>query len=54
MSNDEKPFEYPDELHKRPEMKTLFSVSRKAKKEDIEIAITLMEALKKKGGPTDE
>lgn len=47
--NDDEALEYLDELHKRPEMKTLFSVSRKAKKEDIETAITLIEALKEKG-----
>lgn len=46
--NDDEALEYLDELHKRPEMKTLFKVSRKATKEDIETAITLIEALKKK------
>ena len=48
--NDDEALEYLDELHKRPEMKTLFQVGRKATKEDIETAITIIEALKKKGG----
>jgi len=48
--NDDEALEYLDELHKRPEMKALFQVSRKATKEDIETAITIIEALKKKGG----
>ncbi|NLN49522.1 MAG: hypothetical protein GX154_10650 [Clostridiales bacterium] len=52
--NDEEALEYLDELHKRPEMKTLFQVGRKATKEDIETAITIIEALKKKGEPGDE
>ncbi len=47
--NDNDALEYLDELHKRPEMKTLFQVGRKATKEDIETAITIIEALKKKG-----
>lgn len=51
--NDNEALEYLDELHKRPEMKTLFQVSRKASKEDIKTAITIIEALKKKGS-TDE
>lgn len=46
--NDDEALEYLDELHKRPEMKALFQVSRKASKEDIETAITIIEALKKK------
>lgn len=46
---DDDALEYLDELHKRPEMKTLFDVSRKASKEDIETAIAIIEALKKKG-----
>lgn len=33
-------------LHKRPEMKTLFSISKKATKEDIERTIKIIEALK--------
>lgn len=48
--NDDEALEYLDELHKRPEMKTLFQVGRKATKEDIETAITVIEALRKKGG----
>ena len=47
--DDDEALEYLDELHKRPEMKTLFQVTRKAKKEDIETAITIIEALKKRG-----
>jgi transcriptional regulator with XRE-family HTH domain len=48
--NDDDALEYLEELHKRPEMKALFQVGRKATKEDIETAITIIEALKKKGG----
>lgn len=47
--NDDEALEYLDELHKRPEMKTLFQVGRKATREDIETAITIIKALKKKG-----
>ncbi|WP_333594737.1 helix-turn-helix transcriptional regulator [Anaerospora hongkongensis] len=36
-----------DILHKRPEMKMLFSVSKNATKEDIEKAVKIIEALKK-------
>lgn len=35
-----------EQLHKRPEMKVLFSVSKKATKEDIERAVKIIEALK--------
>jgi len=52
--NDDEALEYLDELHKRPEMKTLFQVSRKATKQDIETAITVIEALKKKGRTEEE
>ncbi len=48
--NDDEALEYLDELHKRPEMKALFQVGRKATRADIETAITIIEALKKKGG----
>ena len=48
--NDDEALEFLDEIHKRPEMKTLFQVTRKATKEDIETAVTVVEALKKKRG----
>jgi len=35
-------------LHKRPEMKTLFSLSRKASKEDIEKTMKIIETLRGK------
>jgi CHASE3 domain sensor protein len=35
-----------EQLHKRPEMKMLFSVSKNATKEDIEKAVKIIEALK--------
>lgn len=38
--------EYLEELHKRPEMKTLFSVAKKATKEDIEKAVKIIEMFK--------
>ncbi len=52
--NDDEALDYLDELHKRPEMKTLFQVSRKATKEDIETTITIMEALKRREGITNK
>lgn len=45
-SLDDEANELLEELHKRPEMKMLFSVSKKATKEDIEKAIKIIEALK--------
>ncbi|NLB52051.1 MAG: helix-turn-helix transcriptional regulator [Syntrophomonadaceae bacterium] len=51
--NDEEALEFLEELHKRPEMKALFQVGRKATKQDIETAITIIEALKKKGSDSD-
>lgn len=38
--------EYLAELHKRPEMRMLFSVSKKASKEDVEKAVKIIEMLK--------
>ncbi len=38
--------EYLDTLHKRPEMKALFSLTKKATKADVEKAIRIIEALK--------
>ncbi len=51
--NDDDALEYLDDLHKRPEMKTLFQVGRKATKEDIETAIGIIELLKKKSQPEE-
>lgn len=48
---DDEAMEYLEEIHKRPEMKILFSVSKKASKQDIETAVTLIEALKQKADP---
>ncbi len=45
-TNDDEINEYLEELHKRPEMKTLFSVAKKATKEDIEKAVKIIEMLK--------
>lgn len=45
--NDEDLDEILEALHKRPEMKTRFSISRKATREDIETAMKIIEALKK-------
>lgn len=39
--------EYLDELHKRPEMKMLFKVAKKATKEDVEKAVKIIEMFKK-------
>lgn len=35
--------EYLDELHKRPELKALFSITKKASKNDVEKAIKIIE-----------
>jgi len=48
--NDDEAMELLDELHKRPEMKALFQVTRKATKEDVEGAVAFVEVLKKKRG----
>ena len=50
---DDEAMEYLDELHKRPEMKILFEVSRKASKQDIEATVAIIEALKKQSGSED-
>ena len=43
---DDDALELLEELKERPEMRTLFSVSKKAKKEDILRAVKIIEALK--------
>lgn len=43
--------EYLDALHKRPEMKALFSISKKATKEDVEKTIKIIEMFR---GADDE
>ncbi|HWQ74708.1 MAG TPA: hypothetical protein VN441_05285, partial [Syntrophomonas sp.] len=48
--NDPEAMEYLEEIHKRPEMKTLFDASRKATKKDIEKTIAIIETLKKQSG----
>jgi len=45
-TSDDEVNEILESLHKRPEMKVLFSISKKASKEDIEIAVKIIEALK--------
>jgi len=47
-SSDDEVWELREMLHKRPEMKTLFSLSKKASKEDVEQTIRIIEALKPK------
>ena len=42
-----------DTLRKRPEMKTLFKVSRNASKEDVEMAVDIIEKFKKGSGNYD-
>jgi len=48
--NDDETLDILNELHKRPEMKALFQVTRKATKEDVEGAVAFVEVLKKKRG----
>ncbi len=45
-NSDEELNEYLDELHKRPEMKMLFKVAKKATKEDVEKAVKIIEMFK--------
>lgn len=47
---DDETMEYLDDLRKRPEMRTLFSVSQKATKEDVERAVEIIKALKRQSG----
>ena len=50
---DEETRELLDTLRKRPEMKTLFKVSRDASKEDVEMAVDIIEKFKKGSGSID-
>lgn len=45
-SDDDEINEYLEELHKRPEMKTLFSVAKGVSKEDLEKAVKIIEMFK--------
>ena len=47
-SEDEELTEYLEELKTRPEMKMLFSLAKGATKEDVERAVAIIEALRKK------
>lgn len=42
--------DYLEELHKRPEMKTLFSLARGATKEEVEQVVKMIEVFKKQAG----
>jgi transcriptional regulator with XRE-family HTH domain len=42
-----------DTLRKRPEMRTLFKVSQNASKEDVEMAVDIIEKFKKGSGTID-
>ena len=46
--------EYLDELHKRPEMKMLFKVAKKATKEDVEKAVKIIEMFKRDSAGGDD
>jgi Predicted transcriptional regulators len=46
--------EYLDELHKRPEMKMLFKVAKKASKEDVEKAVKIIEMFKGNSSDGDD
>lgn len=45
--------EYLNELHKRPEMKILFKVAKKASKEDVEKAVKIIEMFKSESNSDD-
>lgn len=47
-SSDDEVWELREMLHKRPELKILFSMTQKATKEDIEQVIRIVDALKPK------
>ena len=47
---DDETLEFIDTLRKRPEMKTLFKVSRNASKEDVEMAVDIIEKFKRGSG----
>ena len=47
---DEDLSEYLEELHKRPEMKTLFSLAKGATKEEVEQVVKMIEVFKKQAG----
>ena len=51
--NDDEALEYLEELHKRPEMKMLFKVSRKANKADIEKTVAIIEVLRSREDNSD-
>jgi transcriptional regulator with XRE-family HTH domain len=47
---DDETLEFIDTLRKRPEMKTLFKVSRNASKEDVEMTVDIIEKFKRGSG----
>lgn len=47
---DDETLKFIDTLRKRPEMKTLFKVSRNASKEDVEMAVDIIEKFKRGSG----
>lgn len=50
---DDETRELVDALRKRPEMRTLFKVSRNASKEDVEMAVDIIERFKKGSADND-
>lgn len=50
---DDETRELVDALRKRPEMRTLFKVSRNASKEDVEMAVDIIERFKKGSADSD-
>jgi len=50
VNDDEELTEYLEQLRNRPEMRMLFSVTKRATKEDVEKAVAIIEALRKAEG----
>lgn len=53
VNGDRELTDYLDMLANRPECRMLFSLARDATKEDVEIAVSMIEALRRKGGTDD-
>lgn len=53
VNGDRELTDYLDMLANRPECRMLFSLAKDATKEDVEIAVSMIEALRRKGGADD-
>lgn len=53
VNGDKELTDYLEMLANRPECRMLFSLARDATREDVEIAVSMIEALRRKGGADD-